>query len=343
MISTKCPSFEIEENQEFVPVFNTGAVPTVNPESNITEVLDAFLSSQITNRKTARGYRRHNTAFIGATCLERFSDLQTIHLVNYRSELMADGRGVATHSQALISVRSFLRWSCAMGGHDIRRETIEYLLPVPKVTVMKPHESLTEKEVGRFLDGARKGGPRDFALILVTLGAGLRVSELVNVDIKDVLDDPGGGTLLHVRNGKGGKDRMMPVRKEVRKAIDAYLLASFRKHSDMGPLFMSQDRAMGSRDSWRLTTKSATRIIKHAVEVAGIQKRVSPHALRHTFAFASYMYSQNIIAVQHLLGHATVATTMRYVAHLDKLQLRSAIPAFLGGGKGPRVKPSVKK
>ena len=67
------------------------------------------------------------------------------------------------------------------------------------------------------------------------------------------------------------------------------------------------------------------------------------HALRHTFAFASYIYSHNIVAVQHLLGHATVATTMRYVAHLDKLQLRSAIPAYLGGGKGPRVKPSTKK
>ena len=336
------PFSETDENLEKVPVFNGGAVATINPDSRIMEIISAFLASQIPNKKTARGYRKALSDFVGMTCLETLSDLKTIHLVNYRSELIASGTA-SVHSKALISVRSFLRWSCAMGGHDIRRETVEYLLPVPKVTVMKPHESLTEKEVGKYLEAAKKGGPRDFALILVALGAGLRVSELVAVDIKDVLDDPGGGTLLHVRNGKGGKDRMMPVRKEVRKAIDAYLLDSFRKASDMGPLFQSQDRAMGARESWRLSTKTATQIIKRAVEVAGIQKRVSPHALRHTFAFASYMYSQNIIAVQHLLGHATVATTMRYVAHLDKLQLRSAIPAYLGGGKGPRVKPSAKK
>jgi len=338
----KDPIFEIEENLEKVPVFNRGAVPTVNPDSNITEAMEAFLASQVPNKKTARGYRRHITQFIGMACLERFSDMQTLHLANYRSELMDDGRGDATHAQALISVRSFLRWGSAMMAHDIRRETVEYLLPVPKVEVIKPHESLSEKEVGRLLKVSEHMGQREHALILVALGAGLRVSELVNVDIKDIHDDPSGGTIIHVRQGKGSKDRLMPVRKEVRKAIEVYLESSGRRIGDGGPLFQSEDRAMGTRDSWRLSTKTASQIVRTAVERADIKKRITPHALRHTFAFASYLYSHNIVAVQHLLGHATVATTMRYVAHLDKLQLRSAIPAYLGGGKGPKVKPSAK-
>lgn len=337
-----CPTPETEENLEQVPVFNAGAVPTLNGESRITETLSIFLDSQIPNKKTARGYRHGCNLFIESQSLERFSDLQTIHLVHWRAELMSNGTA-SRSAKALIAVRSFLRWAGAMDAHQIRWETINFLLPVPKVFVFKPHESLSEKEVHRLIEAAKKGGPRDHALILVALGAGLRVSELVSVDLRDVLDDIQGGTVIHVRQGKGSKDRLMPVRKEVRKAIEAYVASSYRKMSDIGPLFMSQDRAMGSRDSWRLTTKSAGRIVKSAVELAGIEKRVSPHALRHTFAFASYMYSQNIVAVQHLLGHATVATTMRYVAHLDKLQLRASIPAYLGGGRGPRVKPSTKK
>lgn len=337
-----CPISETDGDLESVTVINPGAVPSLNPDSRITDAVEAFLGNQIPNKTTARGYRRHLLQAFGIMAVETPGELEAIHLVNYKNELMADGRGEATHAQALISLRSFLKWTSAMGGHQLRMEQVNYLLPVPKVNVITPHNSLTEKEVFKLLDAAKAAGPRDHALVLVALGAGLRVSELVHVDVKDILDDAGGGTIIHVRQGKGNKDRLMPVRKEVRKAIEVYLTASHRKLGDLGPLFMSEDRAMSCRESWRLTTRSATRIIKSAVEIAGIEKRVSPHALRHTFAFASYLYSHNIVAVQHLLGHATVNTTLRYVSHLDKLQLRSAIPAYLGGGKGPRVKPSTK-
>lgn len=64
---------------------------------------------------------------------------------------------------------------------------------------------------------------------------------------------------------------------------------------------------------------------------------------RHTFAFTSYMYCRNLVAIQKLLGHATIATTQRYVSHLDDLDLRKATPAGLVGGKGPRVSPQIKK
>jgi site-specific recombinase XerD len=303
--------------------------------------MEAYLASQVPNGKTARGYRRHIGHFIETLALECPARVQTIHLVNYRSALMADGRGEATHAQALIAVRSVLRWAIAMGGNDLRLETVQYLLPVPKVQVIKPHESLTEREVERLIAATHRMGPRNHALVLVALGA-VRVSELVHVDVLDILDDAGGGTVIHVRQGKGNKDRLMPVRVEVRQAIEAYLTDSAREIGEAGPLFMSQDHAMGCRESWRLSTKTATKIIKTAVELADIKKHISPHALRHTFAFACYLYSKNIIAVQHLLGHSTVATTQRYVSHLDKLQLRSAIPAYLGGGKGPKVKPSAK-
>jgi integrase/recombinase XerD len=275
--------------------------------------------------------------------IERFRDLQPIHLMNYKSELMADGRGTATHAQALIALRSFLTWGAALRGHDISMDQALYLLEVPKVQVITPHETLSPLEIVAYLKAAKLSGPRDHALAIVALGSGVRVAELVALDIRDFWVDVKGGTTIHVRQGKGFKDRMIPVHKEVGKAVDAYLKASYRHRGDIGPLFQSEDRAMGSRDSWRLTTKSASRIVKALADQAGIRKRISPHALRHTFAFTTYMYCRNLVAVQKLLGHATIATTQRYVAHLDDLDLREAMPAVLVGGRGPRVSPQLHK
>lgn len=342
-MSLKCHPYEVRETQETASVFNPGAVPTVNRDSEIDAVIEAFLSSQIPNKSTARGYRRHLQSAFGLMAVERLSDIEPVLLMNWRSYLMGDGRGVATHAQAVISLRSFLNWAAAMDGHSLRMDQVNFLLKVPKVSVITPHETLTEKEIPEYIAAARGSGPRDLALVVVALGSGVRVAELVHLDIKDVRTDPGNGTVLHVRQGKGSKDRMIPVRPEVREAIDAYLVASGRKRHDVGPLFLSEDRATGSRDSLRLTTRSATRIIKWCAERAGIRKRITPHALRHTFAFASYIYCKNLMAVSRLLGHSTIATTNRYLAHLDQLDLRKAIPAFLAGGKGPRVLPSIKK
>lgn len=275
--------------------------------------------------------------------LETLSEIQPVQLQSFRQYLMADGRGAASHAQALIALRSFLKWVAAMDGHDMRMDTVEYLLKVPKVEVITPHEIMTDKEILGFIEAAEKQGPRDVALVLVGLGSGVRVAELVALDIKDIRHDASGGTVIHVRQGKGSKDRLIPVRKEVSKAVETYLKASNRERSSAGPLFLAEDRAIGLKFPTRLTTRSATRVIKEAADRAGIRKRITPHALRHTFAFSCYLYCRDIMAVQKLLGHATVATTMRYLKHLDDLELRRAIPAFLSGGKGPRVLPSVKK
>lgn len=336
------PLYAIDENLPDAPALTSSAVPEISRDAAIPVVIEAFLTSQIPNKKTARGYRRHLLAAFDMMAVERLTDLQPIHLMNYRSELMRDTRGMATHAQALIAVRSFLTWGAALCGHDLRMDQVLFLLKVPKVHVITPHEILSAEEIVRYLAAAKQTGPRDLALVIVALGSGVRVAELVAIDIKDIRTDASGGTTIHVRQGKGSKDRMIPVRKEVGQAVDAYLKASGRKRGDGGPLFISEDRAMSARDSWRLTTKSASRIIKTLAEMAGIKKRISPHALRHTFAFTSYMFCRNLPAIQKLLGHSTIATTQRYVAHLDDLDLRKATPACLVGGKGPRVSSVVK-
>lgn len=318
-------------------------VPSIDRDTPIETVIESFLGSAIPRKTTARGYRRHLLHAFGVMCAEKLSDLEPVHLMVFRQRLLADGRGAATHAQAIISVRSFLTWAAALRGHDIPMDQASYLLKVPKVEVITHHETLSDKEIPKFLKEAKRLGKRDFALMMVALGSGVRVAELVNLDIRDIRNDGADGTVIHVRQGKGGKDRLIPVRPEVRKAVEDYLAESLRKRGDIGPLFLSEDRAMGSRDSWRLTTKSASRIVKACAELAGIEKRISPHALRHTFAFSCYLYCRNLVAVSKLLGHSTINTTQRYVAHLDQLDLRKAIPAYLAGGKGPRQRPNDHK
>jgi site-specific recombinase XerD len=336
------PICEIEENQETVPALTSSAVPTINPDSLMPQVIEAFLACHVPNRKTARGYRRHITAAMDMMAVEKFSELRPIHLMNYKSELMVGPRGMATKAQALIALRAFLKWGAALGGHTLNMVQVEYLLPVPKVTVITPHEIMTDKEIASYLATARREGKREYALAIVALGSGVRIAELVHLDIQDIRFD-GAGTVIHVRQGKGSKDRMIPVRKEIRKAVDAYLESTGRKPSDIGCLFQSADHAMADRDSWRLSTKTASKIIKALAEKAGITKRITPHALRHTFAAATFTHCRNVMIVSKLLGHSSINTTYRYINHLMDSDMRNATPAYLVGAKGPRVSPSLKQ
>jgi site-specific recombinase XerD len=341
-MSFEVPISDIEENQETVPALIPGSLPLINPHSPIMDVINAFLASAGINKRTARGYRQHLIAGMGAMCIEKLAELEPVHLMNYRAEIMADSRTTSVHSKALIALRSFLEWGAALRGHTIPMDQAKYLLKVPKTVVITPHEILTDKEIARYLAAAKRTGKREFALVIVALGSGLRISELVHLDIKDLWDDPSGFT-VHVRQGKGAKDRLVPVRKEVGKAVATYLESTGRRMGDGGPLFQSEDHAMADRDSWRLSTKTASRIIKECAQLADIRKRVTPHALRHTFAAATFMHNKNVLVVSKLLGHAGIATTYRYIDHLMDSDMRNATPAYLVGAKGPRVSVAITK
>jgi site-specific recombinase XerD len=118
-----------------------------------------------------------------------------------------DGRGDPTHLQALKAVRAFLAWAATLDGITLRSEQIRGLLKLPKVTVMNPYLTLTKAEIFRLLDAAAQSGLRDYAMMLVFLGAGLRVSEVVNLSCRDVRQDGDSGSYIHVRRGKGKNQR----------------------------------------------------------------------------------------------------------------------------------------
>jgi integrase/recombinase XerD len=165
---------------------------------------------------------------------------------------------------------------------------------------------LNEEEVHRLLERV-KGSARDSAIVHVLAFGGLRVGELCRLKLEDVEFER---NILHVRSGKGDKDREVVLEDRTRAAIDRYL----------------SERAAHGAGSERLFPVgpvTVERVVRKAAKDAEIPRRVTPHMLRHTLATALLSRGCDIRYIQKLLGHASVATTQIYT-HVDTQALRDA-------------------
>jgi integrase/recombinase XerC len=180
-------------------------------------------------------------------------------------------------------------------------------------------------EMNRLLavpDTSSIAGRRDRAILELFYASGLRLSELVALDVSDVNLS---SRIARVR-GKGGKERIVPFNPTAAEAVramradEAHLPAAPRavgrgRHErDRQPLFVSLRGG-------RLTTRSVDRIVRQHVREAAIARGISPHALRHTFATHLLQSGADLRAIQELLGHARLTTTQRYT-HVDMRQLQ---------------------
>jgi site-specific recombinase XerD len=185
---------------------------------------------------------------------------------------------------------------------------------------------LSEEELAALL-AAAAGHGRDRALLAILLGAGLRASEAVALDVADLRLDGSGGWYLHIRQGKGGRDRQVPLRAPVAAAVRAYLDATSRPLRAPGALFLAEDRAAATRPSRRMTPRALGHLVQKYVGPAAIEgKHLSPHSCRHTFALRALRSGSDLVAVSKLLGHAQVTTTQVYLDHLTMEDLRGALP-----------------
>jgi site-specific recombinase XerD len=326
------PDMVVHVPAAMVPI--TGVISTPTPSTGVpimpetipvNRVIAAFLSGGIDSTDTRRAYRRHLHDAFALLDVDDVRDLTGERLAGYRAQLLADGRGPATHAQALAAVRAFLRW--VSGTFHLRQfdsEVLRATLWAPRVTVIKPYLVLTEAETARMI--AVAADRRDRAIVMTLLGAGPRVSELTGLDVRDLHQDADGGDILHIRAGKGAKDRMIPIHEEVTRAIHAYLSCSGRTTNDPGPLFLAQDRGRHLRAQTRVGARAVRDLIYLLHDRAEIAKPISPHSLRHTFAIRALRFSGNILAVSKMLGHANVATTQVYLNHLGLGELRRATP-----------------
>lgn len=175
---------------------------------------------------------------------------------------------------------------------------------------------LTLEEIDAMLDvipQEKKESVRNRAIIEMMYGSGLRVSELCDIRLSRLSLDEG----LVIIEGKGAKQRIVPVSDTAVGCIEAYLpqrsLQEIR-YGDDDILFLN-------RRGGRMTRVMVFYIIKQLADEAGIRKRVSPHTLRHSFATHLLEGGANLRAIQQMLGHETIATTEIYL-HLDTSMLR---------------------
>ena len=213
--------------------------------------------------------------------------------------------GIAPRTQARVvaGIRSFFRWLT-------REEYIEAdpsaLLETPKTGLHLP-EVLTVGEIDAMIeaiDPLKAEAQRDRAIMETLYGCGLRVSELISLEISKVFADEG---YLVVR-GKGSKERMVPMSDAAIAEIADWLKDRARmavRPGDENILFLN-------RRGGRLTRQRAFQIVRGLAEAAGIRKTISPHTLRHSFATHLLRNGANLMLIREMLGHSDLSTTQIY-------------------------------
>ena len=225
--------------------------------------------------------------------------------------------GIHPRSQKRIisGIKSFYRFLFIDGF--ISADPTE-LLESPKIGLKLP-TVLTVNEINRILDSidlTQPEGQRNRAMLEVLYSCGLRVSELTSLRLSDIYFDEGFISVI----GKGNKQRLVPISQTALKEIRYYL-----EDRELMPVKKGyEDTLFLSRRGTALSRIMVFHVVKVQTELAGIQKNVSPHTFRHSFATHLLEGGANLIAIQEMLGHENVTTTEIYM-HIDREFLRKEI------------------
>jgi integrase/recombinase XerC len=234
-------------------------------------------------------------------------------LRSYLGRLQDEGLSRSSVARHLATIRTFYRFLVRRGT---LRANPALMIRTPKRESRLPN-CLDEAEVTRLIEVSENGSfgsARDRALLELLYGAGLRVSEATGLDVGDV---NAGASFVRVM-GKGSKERIAPLGSYAVKALDGYLAQRSellaRRGSETEALFLN-------KNGTRLDVRSVRRIIDRRALEAGIDRRISPHTLRHSFATHMLNRGADLRFVQELLGHAHLTTTQIYT-HLGTTRLR---------------------
>ncbi len=225
--------------------------------------------------------------------------------------------GVAPRTQARIlsGVRSFFRYLAEEEYVDADPST---LLAMPRTGRHLP-EVLTVEEINDMVSAVPPDSAeasRNRAIVETLYGCGLRVSELVNLQIGKLYFNDG----YLIVEGKGSKERLVPMSPVAIACIEAYM--PDRASLDIVP--GEENYLFLNRRGSRLTRQMVFTIIRRLAAAAGIAKKISPHTLRHSFATHLLEGGANLRAIQQMLGHESIATTEIYI-HLDRTRQRDEI------------------
>ncbi len=246
--------------------------------------------------------------------------------IDYRQAQLADfeefvellnSLGLQARSQARVvsGIKAFYKF--LIYSNELKADPTE-LLQMPTLPRHLP-EVLSVEEIERILaviDLSKPEGQRNRAIVETLYGSGLRVSELVNLKLSDIDFDQ---HFMRVE-GKGSKQRLVPLSEPAEKAIKLWLYDRNLLEIKRG----QEDFVFLNRRGHKLTREMIFIITKQLAAEAGIQKTISPHTFRHSFATHLLEGGANLRAIQEMLGHESIITTEIYT-HMDMTFLRTEI------------------
>ena len=255
---------------------------------------------------------RDYLSYLGQENVVASEEVGREHILEFLTRRQREGLGAKSRARLLSTLRGFHR-HCCEAGLSPRDPTDN--LPGPRLPRSLPH-SLSVEEVRRLLEVPDLSSPlgmRDRAMLELLYACGLRASELCGIR-RHALELR--ASQLRVR-GKGEKDRMVPLGAPAKAALSRYL-EQVRPGWPKGQL---SDRVFLNARGGPLSRVGLWKILKKHASAVGLQDRVTPHVLRHSFATHMLVGGADLRAVQELLGHADIRTTQIYT-HLDRDYLR---------------------
>jgi len=247
-------------------------------------------------------------------------NVKRAHLELFARWMEQHGRMPSTIGRRLSTLSSFYKY-CQIEDIVIKNPAAN--IRRPKVDDESRTLGLDRNELGALLVQAGLGDLRDGALITLLALNGLRISEALNADIGDLSTERGHRTLAIVR--KGGKYVTIPIAPRTGRALDLYI-----GERSIGPIFLGVEGG-------RMDRYCADRMVKRLTKRAGIDKKISPHSLRHSFITAALDAGVPLRDVQEAASHADPRTTMRYDRARRSLDLHATyiVSTFIAGATRP--------
>ena len=283
--------------------------------SQLREYLNHLIVERGLSKNTIAAYRRDVERFISDGDVSDLTKVSSKEVEDFISHSRSRGLVESSVARSVVAVRNAVEFTCKEAG---ALNNIKEVKP-PKIKVRLP-KALSIAEIDSLLNAAKSlGNPdaiRESAILELLYGTGARISEVVSLNVADVIKFDGGEVSSLRLTGKGGKTRVVPVGRFAREALDQYLVR-------VRPGLISKDReALFLNDrGGRLSRQSMWSIVSQTAKRANISVDVSPHSLRHSYATHLLDGGADVRVVQELLGHSSVTTTQIYtLVTIDKLR-----------------------
>ena len=263
------------------------------------------------SEQTIIGYEKeliyfNNFLSVKHNCPMYIKDIELEDIEDYLLDQKERGIATASRSRSVYILRSFYKYCVKK---DIVKKNIANLMEPVKVK-QKERDFLTEEEFEALIEAIRQ--PVIKTVVQTMFYTGGRVSEIIHLKLEDVdLENK----VMHIIEGKGGKDRDIPINDKLCNILQNYL-ENIRE--------ADSNRFFALESTGKVSNSYINRLIKEAADEIGLEKEVSAHVLRHSFGTNLLEKGASVVSIQKLLGHASLSVTTRYL-HQDMSKLSDTV------------------